>query len=1523
MTVLLNENTSDDLWRGFNDLHVDFPESGSEKLNPIKFTRKYKLYLISHFVNRIVTLDDKFELPTNSVLHVLDDVYHVNDHSDTPRISENELITRESWRKFIYHAKDFNLSGPIEIAEKYIYLQAGLPVSLMKFRTEQGSNFRYLPSLDKIPTSVNFLTVVNHNPLFRVRLLGANQYFRKIQLILTSILNTVEQIVPHEKQQFILIPWSNEIFDRSSFIRSRTKLTKQTVKFNESFHYIVMMHLVNYMWNSAETSIFKKLSPEALAQTNLVLQAKDKYFIFNLADIAKFNAKNRVYFKFCNQLNLLSVLGYPECYSEEQTNSILNESEVEQEEVKSDDTAETAVVNSVNVKEDNDEQLESAITVAAKEADTSPETSDTEEVKVANIVTKVADVVKSAVASKPVGTFAIHSVSPKTGKTVEIKIAKEDDEDTVSEVTPEQYCTVVTRQASDFIENTELPPKSKEHFKKLANTYKTLTLGGVRLDKILTEDSDVSLDIEDSKLDKETLQLHVDDESAVENSLTVFDKEYMTKTYKKDLVNTLISFQKNGVYLTGLKEVKNVTDLNSTTTYTASYTDINGKRSSCKFTVPNVGRDGKIIVDGVKQVLKKQRINLPIVKINEVEVSLASNQNKTRVIRNTAKAHSFFSTVADLIKKAEGKIQVTFGNYKGTERLPYEYTSIAERYKSITFVTQDKEHQQIVLCFDYPHRAETFDGNETSLFKLESELGVFVGYAGRDALFIDADNKLNANSPMTGNISFRYDHLLELMLSATDLPTSRIRTTEWVNIKILDKLIPVVTLLCYKHGLRKTLNLLNAKYTITEGRSKTIVSGNEGIYPDALTNADNLNDTVDDLPTVIEVDAISGNETLMGSAYIPKATDIPIVFADKVLWINRYPLKHSLILAGLANYDLKSYDLASMETKDVYYSILQDSGLSTNYLKGINSFFDLFVDGMTFEVLKSMKMPTNVTGLLIKSAEMLSTTDYRNPSSRVNHRIRGFEQFNAVIYNEMARQFAAYQSGRGAANAFSVNPDAIYLRIIQNQSMLPAETPNPIQDLKDQAGMTYAGIGGRTSESFVVEDRKYSEDDLGVISEATVDNGKVGINAQLSFNPNINTTTGLLGDSTDSTIDSGKIFSAAVALFPFATQDDAKRMNFISIQSAHMVPVVKADLNRVRTGYERVVAHRVGREFACTASNQGKVTDVDSKAKTIEVTYKDGSIDVYQYGEVYSEVQSFEVTQDLVPTVTLGQKVNKGDILAYNKGFFRLDPKSKQLDFSIGVKANVALIETDTTLEDSQEISERLSEKLAFEPVNTRCVMLSKGTNILSFRSVGDAVLNTDELMVFDEGGDDSSDIFNKVDSETLDLLTDLNKRTPKAKYNGVIARIDAYTSCPLEEMSTTVASLFKSANVDKNKRARTAKGTLAQDEFNPASIIPKGSKYKGYDFSGDEVLFVFHIKEKLNHKAGDKLVLCNQLKATTAQVMPKPTYTESGVEVDMFFSASAISRRIVLSPFLHGITSRILERVQEEFIKIAESEDK
>lgn len=372
-----------------------------------------------------------------------------------------------------------------------------------------------------------------------------------------------------------------------------------------------------------------------------------------------------------------------------------------------------------------------------------------------------------------------------------------------------------------------------------------------------------------------------------------------------------------------------------------------------------------------------------------------------------------------------------------------------------------------------------------------------------------------------------------------------------------------------------------------------------------------------------------------------------------------------------------------------------------------------------------------------------------------------------------------------------------------------------------------------------------------------------------------------------------------------------------------MMPTAYVQKNRVRTGYERTLAHLVNKDYAGTAAQNGKVTNIDEEGKVIEVTYADGSRDLFEYGEKYSEISGMCITHDIVPAVKLGQKISKSDIITYNKGFFNYDKYSKQVDFSIGNLANVCMIETDTTNEDSTEISTRLAQKLTIFPTNMRVIRLPRQAIVYSSKQVGDYVLNTDDLLVYEESEMEGIAKLQVDDAEVVQTLSDLNRRTPEAKFNGEIVQIEAYYGCDIADMTPSLASIVRSAVKITNRRNKLAKGTQAEFEYPEATKMPEGSKFKGVYFDEDTVCLIYYIKEKFPQDRGDKLVVCNQLKCTVAGVFAKPVMTESGTEVDLLFSANSVANRIVISPFLNGIISRIVEKIEDDAVAMYFADDK
>lgn len=1865
---------------------------GQERFNPNTFRLMYTTFRLNHLTSRILELDKRIQYPVNSIVHIFDDLNHLDDHSDTPRLDEHPLIMRESLGRVLMHVTDLSYS-PITFNERFIYRKVGLPANLMKFRSQNSRLFRFVVSTGNIPKG-SYLTVFNYNPLFRTYVLGAKlNFFRRVNFILANILNNALDIYKKfpEKNHFIEIPWTDEVYQRALFIRSVNKWDLSTIKKPNELGYILRVQLLNYFWDGDSLSYFKQLPEDFISKITLVLHNRDKYCFLNLKEIKDLNKNNKIIFRLVNYFNLLSLLGRPpedktaiehqeilkeylESKKVEITTKSAEETVNEEQGTPNDDKLFdpkelNKIIDGLSPRGFNKQDYIKPISrvIDIKDSALRKMPGDSDDRKMESLIANLDKLIPrryikdgaTATPKLPIGQNIVQEVKEgKPQKPVVITVGNETNVVEAAQVdtfTPE-YNEIQDTKAIQLIEaDFDLTPRQKQRYIKLSQAYRDLTLEGTKIEKLLYSDSSTSL--LETKLGDNVVGENPIDESIRESSIQNLDTEYMKHSYKKHLAGILTSFRSNGVFLTGLKEEKHQTPLNNDKIYTCTYMDIKGRQSTIKFRVPTLDRHGRLKVSGVEKAIIKQRLNLPIVKISDTEVSISTSYNKARVIRVATQAHSFFGYINKIVTSKKFKINVVFGHITLKDKpMAYEYSTLAERYKSLSFI--DPEKNEWVLYFAYNTRLEDFGEDEDKLNKFEARYGTYLGHNNKEWLFIDTENTVRGVLKQGGeDTQFKYPNIRAILRLAL-IPGQPFPKplSEWCVLKTVGINLPIIFILGYKFGLRRALDMIGAKYTITERRAKTILGGNESyvlntknIYhssshqnikeleprhiktPDgkdisrvfgspyqiySILFGDDWNDSTANLSTYsdstdgsnprfvftflkdrsykevshpwslyildskadweqyaksttevisykkvkvlkeikfnnwikdilvfaskpknrleirglehikgipqefldgnlesfgVDMDntladsfgnidnVVSGSpakiihdadgegilerhkggeyivanedwytashagsiyydrmvdlrrdllkrdhlkfhlETTQGKAfkellekyhdrsvekdydisysdfcyarkdkfivdavdlsklpdtqvkfvieelkkgvafinrankdydtieyrleaedegkyvlygcipqkymptqyinspgmesdevplerkYTPQEDDIQIKFNDRILWVNRYPLKHSLIVSGLEAFDLTTYNLADFESKDVYHLILSDINKSTNYLKGVDNFFSLFIDPITFNILKEMHEPTTVEGILVRAVELLTTRDHRAAASSQNYRLRGAEQINFVIYNTLARAFADYQA-QNIRKPFTVNPEEIYLKIAGNSTMLPTKTANPLQPLKDTCSLTFAGAGGRDAVSFVVEDRRFTPSDLGIMAMDTVDNQKVGMNAQLTHNSRIANLDGLFMQRPKDTKDipPSSLLGIHTLMFPFILHDDAPRINFLSTQSVHMIPTNQVDPSRVVTGYERVIAQYCGRQFSGVAEQDGEVTGIDEKTNLIEVTYKDGSVDVFEYGEKYVEHEKVFITDNLVCNVKVGQKLKKGDIVMYDKNFFFKGPDTNQVDFSLGTQATVAFMERDINNEDATSISTSFAERMGITAVNTRVISLPKDSYIHKALKVGDEVTPTDELMIFEEDpmGGDSGLFGGRDDDETLATLSELNRNTPHAKFSGEIVKIEAFYGCELEEISSTLQPIVKAAIAPVMRKNRLAQGTLAEDDFPAATPIPQDDKYLGVKFDKETVMLVYYIKEKSNMVVGDKLVLCGQLKHTVSYVYDHDQYTDDGEPIDMVFSADAAGRRVVMSPWFLGITSRIAEELEKKAIELYFGDD-
>ena len=481
----------------------------------------------------------------------------------------------------------------------------------------------------------------------------------------------------------------------------------------------------------------------------------------------------------------------------------------------------------------------------------------------------------------------------------------------------------------------------------------------------------------------------------------------------------------------------------------------------------------------------------------------------------------------------------------------------------------------------------------------------------------------------------------------------------------------------------------------------------------------------------------------------------------------------------------------------------------------------------------------------------------------------------------------------------------------------------------------------------------------------------------------------------------------------------AKRIGYVSIQLSHHVPCQDGETFRIRTGYEKVIAHQSGEVFAGVAREDGVVEDVDEDLKLIRVRYayqppkpqgdlalnltrmqvdakmdaNEGvfitipdtaartvpvggyvtisgrglfqvaevlpfastqdlpagwdtaltaiqikqlasaksvlyvrlqpvidkpadRIDIFRYGDQYTSISGSYMTQTLVPTVKAGDAIKQGDVLCYNSGFFERDPDGRQVSWKHGVVGTVVFMDRSETYEDSCEISQPFADKLATSPGHARILELTNNTAIHSMVSIGETVETTDYLAIIEDGDLDA--LTSVDDPDTFDMLTSLNRKMPRAKYHGRIVEIRLYHACEYVDLHPSIQKLARQLAKRKIAYHQAYEKTSKAGTVPLPQKVPLGTKYMGVDFSDiTQVAIVIIIADELSMGVGDKVVLVSSAKSTVAAISEKTTLTESGREVDMFFSASGIANRMLTSPVNSGIGQAVLEKLELDVVDL------
>jgi hypothetical protein len=935
-----------------------------------------------------------------------------------------------------------------------------------------------------------------------------------------------------------------------------------------------------------------------------------------------------------------------------------------------------------------------------------------------------------------------------------------------------------------------------------------------------------------------------------------FDKRYVTSLIKKDIVSCVTALENADIIVKEYSVEKDISVLGNYEVHKFVVRPIGGNESTLYMKMPIVNEEGEFVASGVKYRMRKQRADLPIRKISDDEVALSSYYGKLFIKRTDRKAYSYYGYINDTIKNryigreeaisSSSKIvKLEMNNlFNNYEKTPAIIASLKKEFGLI-------ETELYTFILDNKVLLERVNKEDV---KALNQKGYYcIGYRKTDNRLLLCDQN---------DQFYVYSNTLEHLGPIEDLLDIEETPVGFSETIVLAKKIPLGMVLSYYVGFFNLIKLLNVKPTILPARKIYKLSKNE---------------------------------------YQIKFKDYKVIF-------NRDNKAANLIFGGFMYFKnfINEYELDDFNYRDVYYNVFIERDITNLHLKELNILEDLYLDPITKEVLRDMNEPDSFIPLLLRANEMLTTFDYPDINDPSYSRIKGYERIPGLMYKTLVKAVRNYRFKPGLKNKIELNPYDVWNAVLKDNACKITEDTNPIVDLKEHEAVTLAGSDGLSKENVQMKLREFHKNDMGLTSEASVDNSDVGVNTFTTPDFKVKDIRGVVDvNNKDYKDNPDKLFSTSALLAPFVEYDDPKRVNFINIQNGHTIATKSYVQPVIRTGYESIMPYRVGKLYCVIAKDDCEVTFMNNKI--MKVKYKDGKVETIEIGRVYGKAEGTTYPHEIYTPYKVGDKIKKGQYICYNKNFFEEDWFNKgQLIFKTNQYIKVALTESEDVYEDSCSISETFSNTFVTRITKERSFIIEFDKNIVNLLPVGTNVEPNDILFtIVNEVSE-----YQNLDKKAVTLLQTLNNISPKAKYKGVIERYEVKYNGELDDMSPTLKALC--SKLDKEIEQNT------KDTEHPIKNNRVTSEYRvdGKNLQLDTLELKVYITIDLNAGVGDKLVFGSQLKTVIGDVYTDKYYTKEGQEVHAFFAFRGIYNRIVLSPILMGTTKLLLDKFNEIAVK-------
>lgn len=648
----------------------------------------------------------------------------------------------------------------------------------------------------------------------------------------------------------------------------------------------------------------------------------------------------------------------------------------------------------------------------------------------------------------------------------------------------------VTAPAYEMYKAGMISASTYEKAKKDAMSYLTMPdpfgSGKTFAEAMVINPEDMLIPEEYAYPDKDTVL----DKSMLGSKLKAVQRKYNDVLLKKDMLNAVLSVQKQGAAVIKY-EIEEVRDsMNHYQIHTVVLKSVKGKSSPIRFRVPVIDRDGRFRSNGVTYRQRLQRGDIPIRKVAPARVALTSYMNKTFVTRSDLAVYNYDNWLLRQIRNrgrnneddsVDGVLYAEID--QSTYVLPRIYSALGRAFRGF-------RSRKNTFYFKYDDRAEYFKKNfNLDISGHETDKYIVAGiYDKKSPILLDSN----------GTFYLKEQGELEPMGTILEIVGIDMATAplEAATISVGAKQLSVGFVLAYHFGLTNLLKMMGVKF----------------------------------------------NRHRRGERLGLGADSFVLAFQDDVLVFDRSDYKALLILGGLRDYRklMQNYSVWDFDRKDVYFRLLVESGKAPRFTRDIDALFSSWVDPITHDLLVKMGEPTTFDGLLFRAVEMLTNDWSPAEVDGAYMRYRGYERMAGTVFSELNKAVKQFNSRQGSTDVQITmrEYDQVWRKIAQDPTVATIEDSNPLANIREQEAMTYRGDGGRGSTSMVARTRIYHQADVGVVSESTVDSSDVGVIAYLSPDANFDSMRGTTRPFDPTKDGMAKMMSTCALLAVASTNDD-------------------------------------------------------------------------------------------------------------------------------------------------------------------------------------------------------------------------------------------------------------------------------------------------------------------------------------------------------------------------------------------------